>query len=102
MWTFDHKGQLRNKQKPEWCVTWAGGKKKELRLDECDDNATRRLQKTSSFEYVKSKKAIQVTNTENDKKFLIGFDPLTKYERLRLYGVNTENSAVHSFVTNCN
>eukprot|EP00979_Chaetoceros_neogracilis_P015071 scaffold5336_cov346-Chaetoceros_neogracile.AAC.1 len=62
LWSFDHKGQIRSTNNPQWCMAWAGGKKKELWLEKCD---TRR--KTASFEYVKSQKAIAVTNTKNDK-----------------------------------
>ena len=95
VWSFDQKGQIRNTNKPQWCMAWAGGKKKELRLEKCDDNTRR---KTASFEYVKSQKAITVTNTKNDKKFLIGFNTVTKYTKLRLYGPNSNNRAVRSFL----
>eukprot|EP00979_Chaetoceros_neogracilis_P012979 scaffold3589_cov279-Chaetoceros_neogracile.AAC.1 len=93
LWSFDHKGQIRNTNNPQWCMAWAGGKKKELWLEKCD---TRR--KTASFEYFKSQKAIAVTNTKNDKKFLIGFNTVKKYGKLRLYGVNSKNTAVSSFL----
>jgi len=93
LWSFDHKGQIRNTNNPQWCIAWAGGKKKELWLEKCDTT-----KKTASFEYVKSQKAIAVTNTKNDKKFLIGFNTVKKYGKLRLYGVNSKNTAVSSFL----
>eukprot|EP00979_Chaetoceros_neogracilis_P012553 scaffold3353_cov298-Chaetoceros_neogracile.AAC.4 len=93
LWSFDHKGQIRNTNNPQWCMAWAGGKKKKLWLEKCD---TRR--KTASFEYVKSQKAIVVTNTKNDKKFLIGFNTWKKYGKLRLYGVKSKNRSVSSFL----
>eukprot|EP00979_Chaetoceros_neogracilis_P003242 scaffold573_cov309-Chaetoceros_neogracile.AAC.1 len=93
LWSFDHKGQIRNTNNPQWCMAWAGGKKKELWLEKCDTT-----KKTASFEYVKSQKAIAVTNTKNDKKFLIGFNTVKKYGKLRLYGVNSKNTAVSSFL----
>eukprot|EP00979_Chaetoceros_neogracilis_P016680 scaffold9028_cov298-Chaetoceros_neogracile.AAC.2 len=93
LWSFDHKGQIRSTNNPQWCMAWAGGKKKKLWLEKCD---TRR--KTASFEYVKSQKAIVVTNTKNDKRFLIGFNTVKKYGKLRLYGVNSKNRSVSSFL----
>ena len=93
LWSFDHKGQIRNTNNPQWCMAWAGGKKKELWLEKCDTT-----RKTASFEYVKSQKAIAVTNTKNDKKFLIGFNTVKKYGKLRLYGVKSKNRSVSSFL----
>ena len=93
LWSFDSTGKLRNKARPEWCMTWAGGKRKDLRLDLCE-NSTR---KSSTFSYDESQSAIVVTNTENNKRFLVGFNTITKYEMLRLYGVNTQNQSVKSF-----
>ncbi len=93
LWSFDSTGKLRNKARPEWCMTWAGGKRKDLRLDLCD-SATR---KSSTFSYDESQRAIVVTNAKNKKRFLVGFDTTTKYNMLRLYGFNTENQSVKSF-----
>jgi hypothetical protein len=39
-----------------------------------------------------------VTNTKNDKKFLIGFNTVKKYGNLRLYGVKSKNRSVSSFL----
>ena len=94
LWSFDSTGKLRNKARPEWCMTWNGGKRKDLRLDLCE-NAAR---KSSEFSYDDSQSAIVVTNTKNNKRFLIGFNTITKYEMLRLYGINTQNQSAHSFV----
>jgi len=94
IWTFDNVGKFHNQARPEWCMTWAGGKRKDLRLDLCA-NSTR---KTEKYKYEATDKAIIVENLKNKKKFKIGFNTETKYEKLRLYGLNSENLSVNSFV----
>jgi len=94
IWTVDNAGKFHNQARPEWCMTWAGGKRKDLRLDLCA-NSTR---KTEKYKYEATDKAIIVENLKNKKKFKIGFNTETKYEPLRLYGLNSENLSVNSFV----
>ena len=94
LWSFDNTGQIRNKARPEWCMTWAGGKQKDLRLGLCDYSP----RKTAKFKYDEAEKALFVENVINNKKFKIGFNTVTKYEKLRLYGLKSENYSVNSFV----
>ena len=94
LWSFDNTGQIRNKARPEWCMTWAGGKQKDLRLGLCDYSP----RKTAKFKYDEAEKALFVENVTNNKKFKIGFNTVTKYEKLRLYGLKSENYSANSFV----
>ena len=84
-WKIDSKGRMQNSTRDQWCVTWAGGKKRELRLDLCANSA----RKTTEFKYDANQTAIVVKNVLNGKRLLFGHGLKEKYLNIRLLPFNT-------------
>ena len=95
LWVLDtFTNQIRNNSRPEFCMTWVGGKQKNLKLGLCNSPGMR---KTVDFMYDENAKSLIVRNVMNGKKFVLGYDTVKKYGNIRLYGKNTKNPSAHSF-----